>query len=553
VTGTFTLINLLGGIALLLWGLRMVRTGMTRAWGRELQKVLKWSLSNRFKAFLSGLGVTVLLQSSTATSLLTSSFAGRGFVAVAPGLAVLLGADVGTTIVAQILSFDLSLLSPVLLFGGLVLFSVAEKSRLKNLGRMVFGLGLMLLALTMIVAASAPLRASGGAQLLMTSLTGEPILAVLVGAILTAIAHSSLATVLLVISLSATGFIPLDVAFALVLGANLGGALPPVMATMNADVAARRPPLGNFLFRLTGVILVLPFIQLVGVWLAGFDSDTTRQVANFHTVFNLALAVVFLPLIGGMETLTIKLLPDPPKPAENEEHKPLYLDRRALDTPQVALTNAVRETVRMGDVLQTMYRDMFAAMLANDRVLIKRVIALDDVVDEFYLSIKRYLTELSRETLGDEDSRRCTDIMTFITNLEHIGDIIVMNVAELSQRKAKKDISISKGDRRDITDLVDRIEANLRLSFNVFLSGDPASARVLLESKQELRQQERTAIDDHMERLREGKSVEGDASALYLDLLRDLRRINSHLTSVAYPILENAGELYSSRLRDLDD
>jgi len=460
---------------------------------------------------------------------------------------------VGTTIVAQILSFDLSLLSPVLLFGGMILFSVAEKSRLKNLGRMLFGLGLMLLALAMIVGASAPLRASDGAQLLMTSLTGEPVLAVLVGAILTAIAHSSLATVLLVISLSAAGFIPLDVAFALVLGANLGGALPPVMATMHADVAARRPPLGNFLFRLTGVILVLPFIQLVGIWLAGFDSDIARQVANFHTVFNLALAVVFLPLIGGMETLTIKLLPDPPKAAENEEHKPLYLDRRALDTPQVALTNAVRETVRMGDVLQTMYRDMFAAMLANDRVLIKRVIALDDVVDDFYLSIKRYLTELSRETLGDEDSRRCTDIMTFITNLEHIGDIIVMNVAELSQRKAKKEISISKGDRRDITDLVDRIEASLRLSFNVFLSGDTASARVLLESKQELRQQERKAIDDHMERLREGKSVEGDASALYLDLLRDLRRINSHLTSVAYPILENAGELYSSRLRDLDD
>jgi phosphate:Na+ symporter len=547
MTGTTVLINLLGGVALLLWGLHMVRTGFTRAYGNAIRTFLGHSLDNRVKAFGAGLAVTIVLQSSTATSLLAASFAGRGLVATMPALAVLLGADVGTSLVAQVLSFDLSLVSPILLVVGIVLFERFTAGRTRNVGRICIGLGQMLLALKLIVLGSEPMRSGEITQSVLGALDGEPVLALLIGAAITWMAHSSLAIVLLVISLSAAGIVPVHVAFALVLGANLGTALPPIVSTLGMPVEARRPPLGNFLFRLTGCVIVLPLLASVSQWLPLIEADPARQIANFHTAFNLFLAILFLPLVNVMANLTARILPEVSE--EEADLGPRHLDKSALEAPPIALANAARETVRMGDVLEGMFRDCFEAMRTGDKALIKRVEHTDDVVDDFHGAIIHYLTELSREPLEDEDSRRCANNMTFSTNLEHVGDIIVLNLGELARTTIKKNVRFAEEDLADLDRLSNQIRESMRLSFGVFISGDIEGARRLLAEKTAYRDMELAAVEAHMARIRDGQSQLGDASSIYLDLLRDLRRINSHLTSAAYPILDSAGQLRSSRLK----
>ena len=545
--GTTVLINLLGGVALLLWGLRMVRTGVTRAYGGKLRRQLGRSLSNRFKAFAVGIGITCLLQSSTATALLASSFAGQGAISAAPALALLLGADVGTTLVAQALSFDLSLLKPILLFAGVCLFLSARGERQKHLGRVVIGLGLMLLALQLIITASTPMRESSIIQFLLTSLGEEPILALLIGALISFLAHSSLATVLLVISLAAADSLPLNVGFALILGANLGGALPPLVATLGAAPALRRPPLGNFLFRLIGVILVLPWLNQVSSLLPLLEADATRQLVNFHLLFNLGLALLFLPLVGQAGRLIKELVPD--RIDDEASLKPRYLDRSALDSPTVALSHALREVLRMGDLLETMVNKSFDALHQRNSAPIEKICQTDDLVDEYHEKIKLYLTELSRKTLTPEERRRCSQIMTFTTNLEHVGDIVETSLAELVKRTINQNIHFSHADLGEIDKLHVETQANMKLAFSVLMTSHLGNARQLFEQKMAIRENERRAIDAHQRRLREQVAVSPADSALFLDILRDLKRVNSHLASVAYPLLDLAGELRSSRLR----
>ena len=415
----------------------------------------------------------------------------------------MLGADVGTTVVAQVLSFDVSWLSPILIGGGLIVFYATARKRPRNLGRILLGLGLMLLALRLIVESSAPMRASETVGTILSALAGEPVLAVLVAALLTWLAHSSLATVLLIVSLTTSGVTSLPLAFALILRANLGGTLPALLATLNGAPAGRRVAVGNAVFKLLGVVLLLPFLGEVMHWMPEIQSDAARQIVNFHTAFNIALAVVFIGFTGVAGRLMERLFPD--TVAVDDAAVPRYLDASVINEPMVALATAARETLRMGDTLQIMLRDVIEVFRQGEKSRISDIAQMDDTVDELHKAIKLYLTDVSREPLDEKESGRCADIMSFNTNLEHIGDIIDKNLLELARR--------------------------------------------LLAEKVHFRDAERQAAEGHHDRLRHGLRESSESSSLHLDILRDLKRINSHLTSVAYPILEPAGEMRASRLR----
>lgn len=542
---------MIGGVALLLWGLRMVRIGITDAWGSEVRSALGASLSNRFKAFFAGLGVTVLLQSSSATALLTSSFTGQGILTTAPALAVLLGADVGTTIVAQILTFDLSALSPMLVAIGVAMFTYSDGGRTRDLGRLALGIGMMLLALKLILAASTPMRESPLIQNIFGALGDDLILAIIFSAIIAWLAHSSLATVLLVITLAGTQALDMTVAFAFILGANIGGAIPPFIATLTAASSARQPPLGNLIFRVCGVLIALPLIHHLADWLSQFDISNARQIANFHMAFNITLAIVFLPLINRMASLTQRLIPE--EEDDSDESKPMSLDKSSLENPQVALVNAEREVLRMGEIVERMFRNTFIALKKNDVELAKRTRKMDHVANKFYDEIKLYLTRLSRESLGEKESKRCNEIMTFATNLEHIGDIISVDMIDsILRKKLVNRAKMSLQDREDINNLYQPVLTSFSLSMNVFTSGDISMARQLLAKKYKFIKLEKQAVVNHLNKLREDFAYDSRLSALQLDVLRDLKRINSHLTSVTYPILEAAGQL-RSRLRSAED
>lgn len=545
--GSVILLNIVGGVALLIWGTRMVRTGVIRAYGAGVRRALAAGTRNRLSAFLVGMGATAAMQSSTATALMTVSFASREVIGLTPALAIMLGADVGTTLVAQVLSLGIGWLSPALILGGLISFLSASGGRPRHLGRAAIGLGLMLLALDLIVQASAPLRAAESFALVLDTLADEPLLAFLLTILLTWLAHSSLAIVLLVMSLGLGGVIGLELALAMVLGANVGSAIAPVAITKGGPAPARRVPLGNLAMRLVGALAVLPFITHIVPWLALLDDNAARQIVDFHTAFNLALALFFLPLIGPLARGLERLLPA--SPAADDPGRPRYLDESELDTPAVAIASAARETLRMGDEVARMLTRTIDVFRDNDAKLARAIEADDDIVDRLHEAIKLYLTRVSRGEMDEDEGRRYVDVLTFTTNLEHVGDIIDKNLMELAQKKITNMLTFSEAGMEEIATFHALVVENMQLAFNVFMSGNVGLARRLMETKVVLRDAERRSMERHLVRVGEGRPESLETSSLHLDVIRDFRRINNHLTSVAYPILEAAGELSESRLK----
>ena len=289
--GSVVLLDLMGGVALLLWGLHMVHSGILRAFGPDLRQLLAKALNNRFTAFAAGIGLTALLQSSTATALITSSFTAEGLVGLVPALAIMLGANVGTTLIVQILSFNITAVAPLLFVVGLVAFRSGPRSRIKDIGRVSIGLGLMLLALHILLDTMAPAENAPGIRVIMDAITGDPVLCIVIGAGVTWAVHSSVASVLLVMSLAYAHFISPLAALALVLGANLGSAINPLFEGARRDnPASYRLPAGNLINRLVGVLLVTPFLRPLAEILQTWQQRSLRPNFTSRSIWRQRLS-----------------------------------------------------------------------------------------------------------------------------------------------------------------------------------------------------------------------------------------------------------------------
>lgn len=546
--GIKTLLDLVGGVALLLWGLHMVHSGVVRAFGAKIRRFLGDVLNTRFRAFWAGLGITTLLQSSTATALMLSSFSAAGMVGLAPALAVMLGANVGTTLIVQLLAFDTSALAPLLLVSGVIAFRRGAKTIVRDIGRVAIGLGLMLLSLHILLDSLASVEEAPLVGELLKAATSEPGLALLIGAILTWAAHSSVATVILTMSLAYSSFITPVAAFALVLGANLGSAMNPLLEGMAGDNPAhRRLPVGNLITRIAGCAIFLPLLEPAVGLMGAFEHNPVRLIADFHTLFNVATALPFIFLLDPFARFLKRVLPE--RRDTTDASTPLYLDKSAIEAPAVALSCAARETLRMGDIVESMLRQALTALMTNDRKLVGQISQQDDVADRLHEAIKLYVVQIMRESLSEEEGRRAMEVMSLAINLEHIGDIVDKNLLELANKKIKRQLQFSPEGAKDIEALHRIILDNLKLAFSVFLSGDLKAARQLLDEKTRIRQLEIAAAEKHMDRLKDGCLASTETSSLHLDVLRDLKRIHSHICATAYPALEAAGELNASRLR----
>jgi len=543
-----TLVSILSGIALLVWGTHIVRSGVLRVLGGSLRRVLAQSVSNRFTAFLAGLGVTGLVQSSSATALIAGSFVAQNLMALAPALAIMLGADVGTSLVVQLFSLDLSWLSPLLIGVGVLFHLTRKATRAGQVGRIAIGLGLIILALQIILQAARPLTGAAGVKVIFGSLSGDPLLDILIGALFTLVAWSGLAVVLLTAAFVASGLIGLKVGLFLVIGANLGSGIVAVIATSGAGPASRRVALGNLLFKLVGCVLAVALLGWIEGLLMALDPDPQRLIVNFHTAFNLLLAATLIWFTVPVARLAERLLPDDPQ--KDQRVLARHLDPAALDTPALATSNAAREVLRIGDIIETMLAGLLTVIRTNDAQLARQIRRMDDDVDGLYTSIKLYLTQLGREALDERDARRWTDIISVTINMEHIGDILERILDELVEKKIAHRLEFSEAGMAEICDMHARLVANLRLGMNVFLNGDLKSAQKLLATKVEFRHLERQYADTHLDRLA-GQTVQSiETSSLHLDIINDFKRINSHICSVAYPILEQAGALQPTRLRE---
>lgn len=545
---TLTLIDLAGAVALLIWGVHMVQTGVNRAFGPHLRRLLGYALGNRFKAFGAGLGVTAILQSSTATGLMVTSFAAGGLVDLVPALAVMLGANVGTTLIVQVLSFDVSGVSFLLVLLGVLMFRRSSVTRTRDLGRVGIGLGLMLIALQHLLALIAPYEDVPSLRMLLGTVTTDPLIDVLLAAGLTWAAHSSVAVVLLIMAFAAQGVVPPHAAFALVLGANLGTAINPLLESgVTGDPAGRRLPIGNLVNRVIGVGLGLALLNWLGPKIVVLDPDPARAVADFHTGFNIVTALMFFPVLQPFARLLTRLLPVRVDVADPS--RPVYLDGAARETPTIALAGASREALRMADVFEAILRGAIDSLDRDDRKRVSETKRMDDVLDRLDRAVKEYLTSLDIDALDDADHRRMLQIIAFTTNIEHAGDIVERSLMPLAAKRIKQGIAFSETSSREIREMIERLISNARAAAAVFMTEDPRSARQLLHEKEVFREFETNATVAHFGRVRGDRSDSVEAGRLHLDIVRDLKRVNSHLAAAAYPILEGQGELLPSRLR----
>ncbi|MCZ2105534.1 MAG: Na/Pi cotransporter family protein [Comamonadaceae bacterium] len=540
------LLNLLAAVALLIWGMHLVRTGVLRVFGANLRSWLARSLGNRFTAALSGIGVTALVQSSTATALMTASFVGQGLISLPAALAVMRGADIGTALMAVLFSLDLSWLSPMFIFVGVVLFITRQASTAGRVGRIFIGLGLMLLALERIVQASDPMLASPATPIVLGAMGNDLLAEIFIGAVLAVVSYSSLAVVLLIAAMAASQVVPVQMALGLVLGANLGNGLAAVLTMAGSAAEVRQVMVGNLTFKVLGVALMAPF---VGVWLRFVQPHmpgVAHGVVLFHLAYNVIISIGFIGLTQWVARWVARFLPTKPR---EQGYRPRHLDPSALSTPSLAMTLAVREALYQADVVENMLVGVMDVIRRNDEALADRLRKMDDEVDQLYAAIKYYLTKIPRDDLGEKESRRWADIISFTINMEQIGDIVERIVQDVQEKKIAKGVEFSEAGMVEISDLHQRLVNNLRLSMGVFLDGTVRDAQRLLEEKGHFRALERTYAANHLARLTERTTQSMETSSLHIDLLSDLRRINSLISATAYPILEQAGALPSASER----
>ncbi len=529
----YTLINILGAVSLLLFGMEMVKQGIIGAFNNDLKRIISRFTRNKTSAFAVGVGITSVLQSSTATALLISSFASRSLIAGAPALAVMLGADIGTTLVAQVLSFDLSWLSPALILFGLVCHRRANTDSFKHMGMALIGLGLMLLSLKLIGSSTGPLREAAVLQELFHALEDERMLAILLIIVLTWISHSSIAMILLIMSLSASAIISPQLALVLVLGANIGGTIPAVIATLNKGPQALRITIGNSCFKIISCLAVLPFIDIISDLLNIYDtSSVARQVVDFHTLFNIAVAFVFLPLTGKAYKIVKRYIPDPVKAVNVSESR--YLNEKLISTPPMAIDCVMRETMHMADVVYTMISNCIPALTSDSSEPSRELMKMESSVDRLHNEISKYVTKLGRQDLKSEQLSQTNRILAFSLNLEHSADI-TENIAEMTQKKVQDKVELSDDGLADIVTIHETVLNNFHLAMRIFTTQDIDLVHKLLEGKRQVKKLTEQASQDHLNKLHDGSS---DNNMLHLDIIRELNRINWHITGVAYPLLE---------------
>ncbi|CAI8714640.1 Na/Pi cotransporter family protein [Pseudomonas serboccidentalis] len=546
-----TLLNLLSAVALLIWGTHIVRTGILRVYGTNLRHVIGQNMSRRWLAFVAGIVVTAMVQSSNATAMLVTSFVGQGLMALTPALATMLGADVGTALMARVLTFDLSWLSPLLIFLGVVFFLSRKQTRLGQMGRVAIGLGLIILALQLIVEAAAPITHAQGVKVIFASLTGDILLDALVGALFAMISYSSLAAVLLTATLAGASVISLPVAIGLVIGANIGSGVLAFMSTSMQNAAGRQVALGSLLYKLIGLLLIIPVLDPLVHWMDGLDFSPQEMVIGFHLLYNTVRCLILLPSVSPMARLCAWLLPE--RPEVNGTAKPRHLDLTALSTPSLALANAARETLRMGDLIDNMLDATLDVLRGKQTAVTQEMRRLTDDVEALYSAIKLYLAQMPREDLGEQDSRRWAETIELAINLKLASDLIERMLRKVQQQKTSQRRSFSEEGLEDLAGLHQQLIANLRLGLSVFLSGDKESARQLLREKRRFRAQERRLAHAHVSRLQRKIVQSLETSSLHLELIADMKRLNSLFCSSAYVVLETAdtGALEADDIADI--
>lgn len=552
MSGSVVLLHLAGAVALLLFATRMVRTGVERAYGDMLRHKLRDTMRNPLMAVLAGTALAIALQSSTAVTLLVGSFAGAGIVSGMAGQLAVRGAEIGSALVIKILTFDLSLLVPICLAAGTAMFLATERRSWQQFGRILVGIGLLVLSLEMVGQASEPLRESKLLPVIIDYFKGDPVTAYLLAALITWLFHSSIAAVLLIVTLAGRGLVPPELGIVLVLGVNLGSSVIAPLLTRSAEPAVRVVPVGNLLMRGAGSLVMLVLFLSFKPPIAFLGTTVPDQIINAHILFNCIILVAGLPLARLVYRASEKIVAMGAKPDAAKDMAVVELsalNEAALDTPSQALANATREVVRVCETVEIMLQRIIELYEDADADKIKALAALDDRVDRKHAAIKLYLAKATIRPMTEDEALRCQELLGACVKLEQVGDIIVRNMLAHVQKKLDRGLEFTTEGWRELLSFHQAVLANARLSFNVLVSRDLKTARQLVAEKDHLRDVEKETSQSHFLRLRDGTIKSVETSSIHLDTIRDLKQINSMLASMAYPVLEEHGLLQGSRLK----
>jgi len=540
------LLNVAGAAALLIWAVRLVRTGVERGFAAPLRIWLRHSARNRFLSAGTGMCAAVFLQSSTAVAVLVSNFVAKGRLATAVGLAILLGADVGSAMVTQLLIVSQPILVPLLLLVGVVIFLRTEGST-RQTGRILIGLALIFVSLDMIRAATGPMVSNPATETVMAYLGRDLLTAFILGASLAWIAHSSVAAILLFATLAGQAALPVPAAAAMILGANLGGALIAYVLTLSAPLPSRRMIVANLVLRGGGAALVTILIYAEPDILGRLGATPVSQAINLHLVFNIVLAVVALPFVGVLTKLLIRLMRD--KPIDEIGMSAVTaLDPAALDRPQRGLDCAARELLAMGQKIEHMLVAVEPLYDKWDDASAKVIRDQNETVKKMHLDVKLYLAQLGQRKLDEDLSRRLMDLASISSSLDSASDAIVRSMLDLAFRLDRAKLNFSSQGRSEVGDFADRVQGNVLLALNVMMNQDPAEARELIAAKEKIRNIEQKLQRNHIGRLREGLSESIETSNIHQETLRALKQVNTAFSMVGYPILIKSGDLLKSRL-----
>ncbi|HEY8369111.1 MAG TPA: Na/Pi cotransporter family protein [Thermodesulfobacteriota bacterium] len=530
--------TLLGAIALLLYGIRLAGDGIQKAAGGRIRRLLGVVTKNRLVAFGVGAAAAALLQSSSATVAMLVGFVSAGLMTLPQTIAVLLGANVGTTLTPQLVAFRVFDLAVPIAGLGVALSMWGWSSRARHVGQAVLGFGFVFLALHLATTTMAPLRDDPFFTLVLQTLRDHPGWTLLLAAGFTALVHSSAATLVLALGLAHQGLVDLAGAMPIVLGANLGTTAAAIETAVGAKRDAQQTAAAHVIAKAIGLAVAFPLMEPFARLVAATSDDLARQIANAHTIFNVALAIGLLPVTGLLAGLVRRLLP--PRPASEEPFGPKYLDERVLESPPVAFGQAAREVLRMADIVQTMVRESIRAFEGHDLDLVQRIEDMDDQVDRLDREVKLFLTKLSKSGLTEAQAARELELIAFSTDLEAVGDIVDKNLMSLARKRIKQGVTFSAEGWREIRDFHAKVCENLELAVSAFATRDADLARTLLRHKNRLGEIERALNAAHVDRLHRGLRESIETSSIHLDLLSNLERINSHVTNVAYTILEAA-------------
>ena len=540
-------LNLGAAAGLLIWAVRLVRTGFERAFGSRLRLWLRRSTSNVAKAVASGTLIAVLLQSSTAVAVLMAGFVSSGSIASGAGLGIILGADLGSAVVVLLLNSRVEWMMPVLLLAGVLIFLRSSRRAIRQIGRIFIGLALIFISLDFISNASQPLASSSAVSVAMVYLANQPFTALLLAAAFTWLVHSSVATVLLVATLFAQGILPLQTAFALVLGANLGGCFIALGLTLQSDISVRRIVWMNTALRGGGAIVVL-FILMQDLNLSAWMSSLQiPPPLALHLFFNGALVLVAFPFVGPLIRLAEMIMPDS-KAAHIAQQRATTLDPAVQNQPSRAFACVERELIQTGNSIEAMLRSIIGLFEHYDEAVVQSIREQFKQIEETTLETKIYLTGITGRQSEDDVDTRAFDLSGIAVSLEAGADTIANKMVKLAKKKHMEQLTFSKDGSRELADFHDLVLRNVQHAISVLMSDDIGIARELIEQKEKVREVTATLERKHLERIRKGQADSIETSAIHLDFLRSLKTLNTSFAVIAHPPLREAGGLLKSRL-----